>query len=355
MKSYTTDGKVVHFSKEEQINDKLSRILGDRFKDYRAEWDKVNQLELVTKFPLFLQLDMNQDCNFECPHCIVGDMSIANKYYNGDPLTWNQYKSIVDEAKEHNCPSISLQGNNEPLLIKDLEKYIKYAHDNGFIDIMINTNASPLTEKRAKSILDSGLTRIRFSLDAADKETFEKIRLGGRYDQVVRNIERFLELKEKGGYKLPVTGVSFCLQKDNEHQVDDFIKQWEDRVDMVTIQKFMPPAPEHGFDRFYPSGQEDNSQILTKGFKCPQPFQRVAIRNSEITPCCAAISGGLKIGEIGEDKIFDAWNSTGMQELRKLHMEGRWYDNDVCKTCVEMSDPQAKKTHDTGKIKVTTK
>ncbi len=342
MKSYTTDGKVVHLSKTEQINDKLSRILGSKFVEYRDEWDRANRLELVTEFPLFLQLDMNQECNFECPHCIVGDMSVAKKYYSGAPLSWEKYKIIVDEGREHGCPSISLQGNNEPLMIKDLEKYIEYAHNNGFMDIMINSNASPLTEKRAKSILDSGLTRIRFSLDAADKSTFEKIRLGGRYDQVIRNIDRFLEIKEKGGYNLPVTGVSFCHQKDNENQVESFIKQWQDKVDMVTIQKYMPPAPEPGYDKFYPSAQKDNDQIVSKGFKCPQPFQRVTIRNSEITPCCAAISSQLKIGEVGKTTIYEAWNSKGMQKLRKLHIEGRWYDNPVCKVCIEMSDPKAK-------------
>jgi len=212
MKTYTTDGKVVHFSKEEQLNDKLIRLIGGKFGEYRAKWDKASSFDLVTDFPLFLQLDMNQECNFSCPHCIVGEKSVADRYYNGDPLSWEKFKSIVDEGQEHNCPSISLQGNNEPLLIKDLEKYIKYAENHGFIDIMINSNASAMTEKRAKSMLDSGLTRIRFSIDAADEIAFNKIRIGGRYNQVIKNIERFLDLKEKGGYKLPITGVSFCRQ-----------------------------------------------------------------------------------------------------------------------------------------------
>ena len=39
-------------------------------------------------------------------------------------------KRIVDEGYEYNCPSIEPQGTNEPLLIKDFHKYIKYAHDS---------------------------------------------------------------------------------------------------------------------------------------------------------------------------------------------------------------------------------
>ena len=64
-----------------------------------------------------------------------------------------------------------------------------------------------------KKILEAGLTRLRFSLDAATKETFEKIRIGADYESVMKNIERFVELRNKGGYKLPVIGVNFVKMK----------------------------------------------------------------------------------------------------------------------------------------------
>ena len=40
--------------------------------------------------------------------------------------------------------------------MKDLEKYIQYVYMKGFIDIMLNNNASALTERRSKSLLDNG-------------------------------------------------------------------------------------------------------------------------------------------------------------------------------------------------------
>ena len=93
-------------------------------------------------------------------------------------MDFEKYKRIIDEGSEHNCPSVEPQGTNEPLLIKDFEKYLKYAHSKNFIDIMINTNGSALTERRSKQLLDSGITRLRFSLDAATPETYAKIRVG---------------------------------------------------------------------------------------------------------------------------------------------------------------------------------
>ena len=194
MKKYTTDGKVTHLSKDEDINSKLSRLIGEKYDDYRVDWNRANDLELVTEFPLFLHFDMNQKCNLKCPHCIVSDEQLLKKYYSGENLNFSKYARAIDEGREYGCPSVSVQGNNEPLLNKELEKYIKYASTSNYIDIMMNSNASALTRDRSRSILDSGLTRLRFSLDAYYKTTFEKIRVGGDYDRVLRNIDNFLDI-----------------------------------------------------------------------------------------------------------------------------------------------------------------
>ncbi len=66
--SYTTDGKVQHFSKNQEVNAKLADVIGEKFLAYRRSWDAANRFELETDFPLFLHLDMNQECNLECPH-----------------------------------------------------------------------------------------------------------------------------------------------------------------------------------------------------------------------------------------------------------------------------------------------
>ena len=60
-KKYTTDGKVQHFSTEDDINDKLSKIIGTKFAEYRKLWNAANRMEIETEFPLFLHLDMNQN------------------------------------------------------------------------------------------------------------------------------------------------------------------------------------------------------------------------------------------------------------------------------------------------------
>ncbi len=340
MKEYSTDGKVRHLFTEDDIDTKISKIIGKKFADYRKKWNEANDMSLVTDFPMFLHLDMNQECNYKCPHCIIGTPSEVKENYFGKNIDFNDYKRIVDEGADYGCPSISPQGNNEPFMIKDLDKYIQYAHKKGFIDIMLNNNGSALPKKKSQKILDSGLTRIRFSLDAFNPDTYSKVRVGSiKFDRVKRNILDFLELREKGGYKLPIVGVSFCKMSHNEHELDEFIDYWKDKVDIVSIQKFMPPTDnKKKYAKYYSTDQY--SEIPIDSFSCPQPYQRIVFRNEFMYPCCVSFNKDLSLGSIHEMSIYDAWHSDEMNNLREIHKNGDYSSNETCNKCVNLIYPE---------------
>ena len=189
-KIYTTDEKVRWFTTEDDINSKLASIIGKKFEKYREQWNAMNRFELETEFPLFLQLETNQICNLKCPSCPIGQDDGDQKYISSEKMDWDMYKKIILEGEKYECPSLEPQGTNEPFLDQNLEGYIKFAADHGFMDIMLNTNGTLLPEERSRKFLKSGITRLRFSLDAATKETYEKVRLGGKYDVTMRYIRK---------------------------------------------------------------------------------------------------------------------------------------------------------------------
>jgi MoaA/NifB/PqqE/SkfB family radical SAM enzyme len=238
---FTTDNKVKMYSSEAEINDKLSSIIGEKFIEYRKKFNAASNFELRTEFPLYMQVELNQICNLRCPMCSITIPKARQKYITEERMNWDTYKKIIIEGEKYGCPSMNPQGTNEPLLDPKFEDYIKFASQHGFIDISMNTNATLLSEERANKLLESGVTRLRFSLDAATKETYEKIRIGAKFEPVMKNIERFLEIKQRGGYELPVVGVNLCRMKINEHEIDQFIEMWKDKVDLVAIQNFIAP------------------------------------------------------------------------------------------------------------------
>ena len=331
---WTTDNKVTWYTSEEDINEKLALELGEKFVQYRKMFDSVNRFEIETKFPLYLQVELHQICNLRCPMCSITVPEAREKYVTDKHLSWEMYEKIILEAEKYECPSLNPQGVNEPLLDQNLEDHIKFAKKHGFIDIFMNTNATLLSEERSKKILEAGLTRLRFSLDAATKETFEKIRIGANYESVMKNIERFVELRNQGGYKLPVIGVNFVKMKTNEHETDEFIKKWKDKVDFVVIQEFLPPELECDYSEFYPDDFPHQNQI-TNSFNCQQPWQRLFIHNTgDVSPCCTSFSAELSLGNINTSTLYQLWNSDAMKNLRKIHKAGDYAKNEWCEKCV---------------------
>ena len=332
---YATDSKVRWFASEGDINSKLASIIGKKFEKYREKWNAANRFELETDFPLFLHLETSQICNLRCPSCPIGQPEAYTKYISSEKMDPNLYKKIILEGEKYNCPSMEPQGTNEPFLDPNLEDYIRFAADHGFIDIMLNTNGTILSEERARKILKSGITRLRFSLDAATKETYEKVRLGAKYDVTMKNIERFLEIKKQEKFELPMVGVNFCKTKFNEHEEDKFIEKWIDKVDFFVIQDFQPPDLDTNYTAFLPSRSTLREGIQESGYNCQQPWQRVLVRsNGEVCPCCAFFSTELSLGNMKDHNLHELWNSKEMHELRNMHKLGNYGDNPWCKKCV---------------------
>jgi radical SAM protein with 4Fe4S-binding SPASM domain len=320
MKNHKTEGDIV---------ESLIKLKGSNFLDYRKQWDLVNNFELETEFPLFIHIETSYQCNFKCPMCVQGQPDLKEKFGYSERMTTPEIIKILEEGERHNCPSISFQGDNEPFLIKEIPHWFSLAKKHGFQDIMVNTNGSIMTERLAEKIVQSGLTRIRFSLDAISEETYAKIRIGGRFKKVMGNIELFLQKRAQLKSELPKVGVNFVRMKDNEHEIDAFIEYWDKKVDFVKIQDFMTPDTEGDFNHM-----KGETQTSVSNFRCNQPWQRLYIRgNGEVTPCCAMFSSYLKLGELGNQSLHELWNSKNMKDLRKLHAEGRFAENPVCLKC----------------------
>ncbi|MBF0244140.1 MAG: radical SAM protein [Planctomycetes bacterium] len=318
------------FETEAMAVERLCQIKGDNFIAYRKRWDRANRFEEETDFPLFLHIEANNHCNFHCPMCTQGIPELKEKFGYRESLTTENILAILREGQAYGCPSISFQGDNEPFLIKEMSSWFKLAAGHGFQDIMVNTNGSIMNEQLAEEIIESGLTRLRFSLDAVNEATYQKIRKGGTFAKTMQNIQLFLAKRRELNSILPMVGVNFVKMKENEAEINDFIDYWNERVDYIVIQDFMKPDTEG--DYYSLSGVTQVSE--TTDFSCNQPWQRLYIRgNGEVTPCCAQFSCYLKLGEYPQSTLKELWDCRPAKELRKLHAEGRYYKNPICLKC----------------------
>jgi len=90
----------------------------------------------------------------------------------------------------------------EPLLNPNIYKMIDMAEGVG-IRTGISTNATRLDEQAASALLDSKLSLLLLCLDGTKPETYERIRVGAKFETVRDNIARFAEMKR--ARKTPLT------------------------------------------------------------------------------------------------------------------------------------------------------
>ena len=65
-----------------------------------------------------------------------------------------------------------------------------------FLAVKINSNASLFTDKMIHTILSSDVQTMAFSIDAADKELYEKLRVNGKFERTLKNVKRFNEIRK---------------------------------------------------------------------------------------------------------------------------------------------------------------
>jgi radical SAM protein with 4Fe4S-binding SPASM domain len=324
--------------------------IGPSFRTYREAWGRAEQLELVQDFPLHLDFEIRYGCNLRCPMCVVslsaterGDLE-----HPKDHIGLEQFRTMMADGVRRGLRAISLNGNNEPLLTPNLHEYVRAAKEAGVLDIMFHTNALLLSEEASENLLEAGLTRIMFSLDAITKETYDQIRIGSDFDRVMRNINYFLGRKKAMGRLLPLTRVSFVESKLNEHELVEFIDYWKGRVDFLTVQQFFnffagrkeAQEVERTFriqrGRTAASGTTDPLMA-----KCPQPFQRLFVRNDgNVFACCSQFQEPENLmGNVHERSLQEIWNSERMRAFRRKTNALPKEQNAVCVKCRQSLAP----------------
>lgn len=319
------------FSNTKDIIEILSRNIGPKFLEYRKKFEQAAQFQVEPDFPVHIDIETVFGCNIKCVMCTHSreEARSRRKRFMGFEL----FKKVIDEGQKYGLPSIGLDQEGEPLLVKNLVDYIVYAREHGVLDVMINTNAMLLDKDRTEELLHCGLTRIHFSLDAITEESYARIRKGSDFKKVMENILYFCKRKKELNLELPITRVSFVKMKHNELEFEEFERFWSEHVDAIAIQEFNNPFPDdHDLDELYAE-----KKIVNKNFKCTQPwFRMVVLTDGVVLPCCLlGISLKMAIGNINNSTIYELWNSSVAKSLRKIHKEGRYSSHKVCNICAQ--------------------
>jgi MoaA/NifB/PqqE/SkfB family radical SAM enzyme len=167
--------------------------------------------------PVCLYLEVTNRCNLLCETC-------PRTFETLEPpadMSWELFTKIVDQVP--NVARVVLHGVGEPMLVKQLPQMIRYLKDRGTY-VLFNTNGTLMQPKRFQQLIDTGLDELRVSLDAADRETYLKVRGKDYFNRIVRDVGKFIAYQKQVGATTPRVSLWLTGLKETVDQLPDFVR-----------------------------------------------------------------------------------------------------------------------------------
>ena len=158
---------------------------------YNPELFRIEKTLHEMPFPSRFAVEICADCNLACSMCHQPNM---RRTKGKMPLQlWEKCADEIAAVSPRTQCWFSFCG--EPLLEPNLLlRMIAYGKSVGLRSLNINTNGMLLKPELAGPILDSGVDLVVFGIDGFSRETYEKIRIGGRRDELYAHVEYFTAL-----------------------------------------------------------------------------------------------------------------------------------------------------------------
>ena len=277
-------------------------------------------------FPKDIIVETTAYCNLKCIMCPQSTMTRPK-----GNMSLQTFKKIADEVAKHKRSRMWLAIMGEPLLQPErLINIVYYAKHIGVKKVCLNTNGTYLVPKVAKNLIYSGLDEFLIGIDASEEATYNKIRRGGDFVEVVGNTIALL--KYTRGYITPKVIVQFIVMRENESEVEEFKRFWLSRGAIVKIRPRLGWRVKDTYE--LEVGDQER-------YPCPWLLNAASIQwNGKFNQCDGGWSGDYSPGDINKQTIEEVWNGE-LKERRKKHWEGD-FTHPLCSECKDWMVPKSK-------------
>jgi radical SAM protein with 4Fe4S-binding SPASM domain len=137
-------------------------------------------------------------------------------------MKFDVFSGLIDQFP--NLKSLHLQGLGEPMMHPRYFEMVALAKSKGII-VTTNTNLTLLNANRAELCITSGLDELHISIDGARPETYERIRVRGHYDRVMRNLQLLLAARQRLKSETPHLKLVMVIMRQNLEELPDLVRQ----------------------------------------------------------------------------------------------------------------------------------
>lgn len=260
--------------------------------------------------PKEIQIETVNFCNARCDMCPIKDMTRPKEFMPDDKV----YK-LIGQALEFPLEKLHLFLNGEPLIDKRMPDFIRYAQEKKKFKetkTILFSNGSLLTEEMAEGLIDN-LDIIVFSINAATKETYEKI-TNLNFKNTTDNIKNFLKKK---GNKKPEVVCQMIEREETKNEVEEFKRMWEGQS--INIVPYL-----------YNYGQGVILHDVSKRDRLCLRMENIlcVLSDGKVCLCCFDYDGRFIIGNTNKQTLKEVWEGNKRREVME-----KYPNIPICRNC----------------------
>ncbi len=275
-------------------------------------------------FPELINLETASACNLSCVHCPPHMKKFRHMTRKFGIMEIRLFERLMDEIDEHGKRRIALHKDGEPLLHPEIIRILKRVKKNVKHEVYLTTNAHKLDKKISEAILENQIDILNFSLGAATRPFYEKVR-GNNFDSVINNVLNFLKIRENYETKPRVIVQIIDLPQfpEMKEEIGAFKNFWKNYdVEIQIWENLTWSVFDYGKYR------------KLKRYPCYSLWESLVVNSDGlVSACCMDWKQQLLTGDANKQSLSEIWKGNALRRIRNLHVENRIDELPLCPTC----------------------
>ncbi|MDY7000168.1 MAG: radical SAM/SPASM domain-containing protein [Thermodesulfobacteriota bacterium] len=276
----------------------------------RLYWYLAPKNEIVTSFPLHVDVETANTCNMKCPMCYrhmlkeVGQMEM--------PV----FQKIIDECAANNVFSVRLSWRGEPLTHPRIKEMIAYAAAR-IKNVSFLTNAFYIDDEVMDCLIENRLSYLAVSFDGIG-EIYEAVRAPAKFKENYKRLQKLLGKRKEAGSRLPQVRVCTVWPAIRENP-EAYARTME------KVSDYMVKNPYINFA---------GPMTIKPDFICQYPWERIVVAFNGKAQCCTGWNADdIILGNVMDKSVKEMWLSPRMDRIRELHAQGGRMRLSSCSKC----------------------
>jgi uncharacterized Fe-S cluster-containing radical SAM superfamily protein len=298
------------------------------------------RLRAAPPAPKSVKIEISPRCNYRCGFCALRTREVQPKW----DMDFELFKRITRQMREAGVEEIGVfylgESFMNPRLLVDCIAYLK--RELAMPYVFLTSNASMAFPEAVEACMEAGLDSLKWSVNAADQEQFEKIMgvSGKLFHAALDNIRAAREVRDRGNYKTGLFASSIrydgLQQTKMEQLLTGHVRPHVDEHYWLPLYSMGAFATQREEQLGYrpTAGNQGRIGALRDPLPCWSAFTEGHVTaEGMLSACCFDATANWAMGDLNRQSFMEAWNSEAFVGLRAAHLR-KDVRGTVCENCI---------------------